>query len=295
MATDSLHDALYDVPIVRTVSGLRDRIAHWRSDGARVALVPTMGALHVGHVSLVEMALHRADKVVVSIFVNPKQFGPREDFSRYPRQEGADAHTLARARAHLIFAPTVEEMYPTGFATTVSVAGVSEGLCGGARPGHFDGVATVVTKLLLQALPDVAIFGEKDYQQLQVIRRFARDLDIPVEILGGPTVREPDGVALSSRNAYLDPDQRRIAAHIPQVLQAVVAAAEAGGPLDAALADGVRALADAGFDQVEYLEIRDAESLQPVERIARPARVLVAARLGQTRLIDNMAIRAPTD
>jgi pantoate--beta-alanine ligase len=295
MATDSPHDFPPDVPIVRSVSGLRDRIAHWRSDGARIALVPTMGALHDGHVSLVEMALHRADRVVVSIFVNPKQFGPREDFSRYPRQEAEDAHTLARARAHLIFAPTVEEMYPHGFATNVSVAGVSEGLCGGARPGHFDGVATVVTKLLLQALPDVAIFGEKDYQQLQVIRRFARDLDIPVEILGAPTVREPDGVALSSRNAYLDPDQRRIAAHIPRVLQAVVDAAEAGDPLDAILAEGIRALEEAGFDTVEYLEIRDADSLRPVEKIVRPARALVAARLGQTRLIDNMAIREPAD
>jgi pantoate--beta-alanine ligase len=295
MATDSPKDLPQDVPIVRTVSGLRDRIAHWRAGGARIALVPTMGALHAGHVSLVETALHRADKVVVSIFVNPKQFGPREDFSRYPRQEAEDAHTLARARAHLIFAPTVEEMYPAGFATTVSVAGVSEGLCGGARPGHFDGVATVVTKLLLQALPDVAIFGEKDYQQLQVIRRFARDLDIPVEILGGPTVREPDGLALSSRNAYLDPDQRRIAAHIPQVLQTVVDAAEDGKPLDAALADGIRALEEAGFDSVEYLEIRDAESLQPVDQVVLPARVLVAARLGQTRLIDNMAIGAPAD
>jgi pantoate--beta-alanine ligase len=178
-------------------------------------------------------------------------------------------------------------------STNVSVAGVSEGLCGAARPGHFDGVATVVTKLLLQSLPDVAIFGEKDYQQLQVIRRFARDLDIPVEIVGAPTVREPDGLALSSRNAYLDPDQRRIAAHIPQVLQAVVDAAEAGEPLGQILADGIRALADAGFDPVEYLEIRDADSLQPVEAIVRPARVLVAARLGATRLIDNMVIRAP--
>lgn len=292
MAGETAHAELPEVPIVRTVEALRDRIAHWRSDGARIALVPTMGALHTGHVSLVEQARHHADKIIVSIFVNPKQFGPREDFSRYPRQEAEDARVLARARAHMIFAPHVEEMYPEGFSTNVSVAGVSEGLCGAARPGHFDGVATVVTKLLLQSLPDVAIFGEKDYQQLQVIRRFVRDLDIPVRILGGPTVREPDGLAMSSRNAYLNPEQRRIATRLPQILQAVVDAAEDGQPLSEVLAEGIRDLEAAGFDAVEYLEIRDADTLAPIDEIDGPARALVAVRLGATRLIDNMPIHA---
>ena len=292
MAGEAAHREVLEVPVARTVAALRDRIAHWRSDGARIALVPTMGALHAGHVSLVEMARHQADKVIVSIFVNPKQFGPREDFSRYPRQEAEDARTLARAQAHLIFAPSVEEMYPPGFSTNVSVAGISEGLCGAARPGHFDGVATVVTKLLLQSLPDVAIFGEKDYQQLQIIRRFVRDLDIPVRILGGPTVREPDGLAMSSRNSYLNPEERRIATRLPQVLQAVVDGAEAGEPLTDVLERGIRELEAAGFDQVEYLEIRDADTLAPIDEIDGPARVLVAVRLGATRLIDNMPIHA---
>lgn len=277
--------------IVRTVADLRATVADWRKAGLRVALVPTMGALHDGHLSLVRQGQALADRVVTSIFVNPKQFGQNEDFGRYPRQEQADAEKLASVDCDLLFAPGVDEMYPAGFATTVSVAGVTEGLCGGTRPGHFDGVATVVTKLLLQCLPDVAIFGEKDYQQLATIRRFVRDLDIPVVIHGGATVREADGLALSSRNAYLSAEERAAAAAIPRVLRAIIAALEAGsGELAALLEQGKADLRAAGFDPIDYLELRDADSLALLARLDRPARLFVAARLGKTRLIDNMPV-----
>ncbi len=279
--------------IVRTVADLRARVAEWRRQGQKVALVPTMGALHEGHLSLVRTAQKLADRVVVSIFVNPRQFGANEDFGRYPRQEAEDAEKLANVAADLLFAPDVTEMYPEGFATNVSVGGVTEGLCGAARPGHFDGVATVVTKLLLQCLPDVAVFGEKDYQQLLTIKRVARDLDIPVAILGAPTMREADGLAMSSRNAYLSPEERRIAARLPAILRELVAAAERGDELSALCARGIAELKAAGFASVDYLEFRDAETLAPVSRIERPARILVAARLGNTRLIDNMPVGVP--
>lgn len=277
--------------IVRTVADLRATVADWRKAGLRVALVPTMGALHDGHLSLVRQGQALADRVVTSIFVNPKQFGQNEDFGRYPRQEQADAEKLASVDCDLLFAPGVDEMYPAGFATTVSVAGVTEGLCGDTRPGHFDGVATVVTKLLLQCLPDVAIFGEKDYQQLATIRRFVRDLDIPVAIHGGATVREADGLALSSRNAYLSAAERAAAAAIPRVLRSIIAALEAGsGELSALLEQGKADLRAAGFDPIDYLELRDADSLALLARLDRPARLFVAARLGKTRLIDNMPV-----
>lgn len=279
--------------IVRTVADLRARVAEWRWQGQKVALVPTMGALHEGHLSLVRAAQKLADRVVVSIFVNPRQFGANEDFGRYPRQEAEDTEKLANVAADLLFAPDVTEMYPEGFATNVSVGGVTEGLCGAARPGHFDGVATVVTKLLLQCLPDVAVFGEKDYQQLLTIKRVARDLDIPVAILGAPTMREADGLAMSSRNAYLSPEERRIAARLPAILRELVAAAERGDELSALCARGIAELKAAGFASVDYLEFRDAETLAPVSRIERPARILVAARLGNTRLIDNMPVGVP--
>lgn len=279
--------------IVRTVADLRARVAEWRRQGQKVALVPTMGALHEGHLSLVRAAQKLADRVVVSIFVNPRQFGANEDFGRYPRQEAEDTEKLANVAADLLFAPDVTEMYPEGFATNVSVGGVTEGLCGAARPGHFDGVATVVTKLLLQCLPDVAVFGEKDYQQLLTIKRVARDLDIPVAILGAPTMREADGLAMSSRNAYLSPEERRIAARLPAILRELVAAAERGDELSALCARGIAELKAAGFASVDYLEFRDAETLAPVSRIERPARILVAARLGNTRLIDNMPVGVP--
>ncbi|MEO5375490.1 MAG: pantoate--beta-alanine ligase [Alphaproteobacteria bacterium] len=281
------------LPVIRTVEAVRGQVAEWRRLGLKVGLVPTMGALHDGHLTLVREAGRRVDRVVVSIFVNPMQFGPNEDFERYPRREEGDRALLATAGAHLLFAPGVAEIYPPGFATTVTVSGVSEGLCGDFRPGHFAGVATVVAKLLLQVLPDVALFGEKDYQQLQVIRRMVRDLDIPVAVDGVPTVREADGLAMSSRNAYLDPAGRRQAAALYAALSAVAAAVKAGEPIDAATADGRARLVAAGFTSIDYLEVRDAETLAPLSTAAaatRPARVIVAAWLGSTRLIDNIPV-----
>ncbi len=276
--------------IVRTVEELRKTVNGWRAAGLRVALVPTMGALHQGHLSLVEAAKAHADRVVASIFVNPKQFGPNEDLSRYPRQEAKDAEMLEGAGCDVLFLPGVEEMYPDGFATNISVAGVSSGLCGDDRPGHFDGVATVVTKLLNMARPDVAIFGEKDFQQLAVIRRFVTDLNMGIEILGAPIVREADGLAMSSRNAYLSADQRAVASALPQVLAKVRDQIAGGADVAAAIASGAQALLDAGFDRVDYLELRDAASLAPLTALDRPARLFVAARLGTTRLIDNLAV-----
>lgn len=276
--------------IVRQVAELRARVKYWRDQGLSVAMVPTMGALHDGHLTLVRTALEQTDRVVVSVFVNPTQFGPNEDLSRYPRQEAKDAEALDGVGCHLLFAPKVEEMYPDGFATSISVQGVSAPLEGVCRPGHFDGVATVVSKLLLQCLPDIALFGEKDWQQLAVIRRMARDLDLPVRIQGVPTVREADGLALSSRNAYLTPQDRDIAPALHRALQAVADGVKAGkSPAELCH----RAAADviaAGFASVDYIEVRDADDMSPVETLIRPARVLAAARLGTTRLIDNIGI-----
>ncbi len=280
-----------EIPIVRTVAELRGRVKAWRAAGAVIGLVPTMGGLHDGHLALVRAALAACGRVVVSIFVNPTQFGPGEDFARYPRNETQDAKRLAEFGAHLLFAPSAEHIYPDGFATTVTVKGMSEGLCGAHRPGHFDGVATVVTKLLLEALPDVAYFGEKDYQQLQVIKRLVLDLDIPVAIEAVPTVREADGLALSSRNLYLSPEERAIAAALNRVLAEVAARLAAGKTASAgAIAWGLKELEAAGFTRIDYLEVRDAETLEPVETAARPARVLAAVWVGQIRLIDNMAV-----
>ncbi|MBW7836569.1 MAG: pantoate--beta-alanine ligase [Sphingomonadales bacterium] len=280
--------------IARTVAELRQHVAQWRRQGLKTAFVPTMGALHEGHLSIVRLAQRHADRVVVSIFVNPKQFGAGEDFDRYPRTVPEDVEKLESVDTSLLFLPSVAEMYPPGFATTVSVAGVSEGLCGAARPGHFDGVATVVTKLLLQCLPDVALFGEKDYQQYQVLRRLALDLDIPVAILPAPTSREPDGLARSSRNAYLSAKERQIAVALPRTLTATVRAIEAGAAdIPAVLAQAADALLTAGFNAVEYVELRDSDTLRPITEVKRPARLLAAARVGNTRLIDNMAVLPP--
>ncbi len=278
------------VVIVRSVAALRAQVGAWRDQKLSVALVPTMGALHEGHLSLVRRGLELADRVVASIFVNPTQFGPNEDFARYPRQEELDAAALTSAGCHLLFAPTAEEMYPDGFATTVSVSGVSEGLCGIVRPGHFAGVATVVTKLLLQCLPDVALFGEKDYQQLAVIRRFARDLDIPARIEGVPTLREEDGLAMSSRNAYMSPEQRAIAPWLIRSLTGIADGLRAGAKAADLCPKAITGLLKAGFDSVDYIEVCDAASLAPAERLDRPLRILVAARLGKTRLIDNIGV-----
>ncbi|MDM7945213.1 MAG: pantoate--beta-alanine ligase [Oceanibaculum nanhaiense] len=284
-----------DLPrIVRTIAELRQQVAAWRAEGLSVALVPTMGALHEGHLSLMRQGAQMCDRVVATIFVNPTQFAPSEDLDSYPRREAQDVAALRAAGVPLLFAPGVQEMYPQGFSTTITVADVSEGLCGGRRPGHFAGVATVVAKLLLQALPDVAIFGEKDYQQLQVIRRMARDLDIPVRIEGGETVREEDGLALSSRNAYLEPEERAIAPALHRVLVEVAARIGHGAAPAQALADGMAVLESEGFGPVEYLELRDAETLAPISALdpapGRPGRLLVAAWLGKTRLIDNIAV-----
>ncbi|WP_019645510.1 pantoate--beta-alanine ligase [Novispirillum itersonii] len=277
--------------VARSVADLRAQVREWRAAGLTVALVPTMGALHAGHMSLVTLALTKADRVVVSVFVNPTQFGPTEDFSAYPRQPEQDSAAIAAAGGHLVYLPTVEEMYPAGASTMVEVSGVSSGLCGDARPGHFRGVATIVTKLLLQALPDVAIFGEKDFQQLMVIRRLVRDLDIPVEIVGAPIVREADGLAMSSRNAYLSAEERPVAARIHAILTEATAALMQGAPVAATCATASQALLAAGFRAVDYLELRDAETLEPVTELTRPARLFVAAFLGRTRLIDNVGVR----
>ncbi len=282
------------IDLTRTVAGLRRRTSRWRAAGNSIGLVPTMGALHAGHLALVAEARAQRDRVVVSIFVNPAQFGAGEDLGSYPRREAQDRTALAALGVDLAFAPGTQEMYPQGFATQVSVSGVTEGLCGAHRPGHFQGVTTVVAKLLLQCLPDVAYFGEKDYQQLQAIRRMVRDLDIPVAIAAVPTVRERDGLALSSRNAHLSADERAIAVNLSAILKAIAETLSGGrSSVAAELARGRRALMRAGFDRVDYLEVRDAESLDPVEVVERPARALAAVHIGATRLIDNVPIAPP--
>jgi pantoate--beta-alanine ligase len=276
------------LPVARSVAEMRAVVASWRRAGQSIGMTPTMGALHEGHLSLVRLAKTRVDRVVASVFVNPTQFAPHEDFEAYPRDEAGDAALLASVGCDLLFAPTVEEMYAPGFATTVTVSGVSEPLDGAARPSHFAGVATVVTKLLLQCGPDVAVFGEKDYQQLQVIRRVVADLDIPVEILGAPIARAADGLALSSRNAYLSPPEREIAGKLNAVLAESARRVREGAPLAVVEADGLAALSAAGFDPVDYFEVRGAEDLARPPN--GPARVFAAAFVGRTRLIDNMAV-----
>ncbi|HEY1432107.1 MAG TPA: pantoate--beta-alanine ligase [Stellaceae bacterium] len=276
--------------IARNVADLRKHIAGWRKADERVGLVPTMGALHQGHMALVRVARSECHRVVASIFVNPKQFAPTEDLGSYPRREAADLEMLQPAGVDLVFIPALDEMYPSDFATLVRVSGITEGLCGAHRAGHFDGVSTVVTKLLIQALPDIAYFGEKDYQQLMVVRRLARDLDIPVRIAGVPTVREADGLALSSRNVHLSAEERRIAPNLAQVLRNM-AATLVQDPTAVAreIARGSAALQQAGF-AVEYLEIREAETLAVTTEVTASSRVFAAVRLGKTRLIDNMPI-----
>ncbi len=285
-----------NIPVVRTITALRAKMAAWRRESRTVALVPTMGALHAGHLFLVQEGLQRADRVVVSVFVNPTQFGPQEDFAHYPRVETLDREQLATIGASLLFAPPVTEMYPAGFSTTITVTGLSEGLCGTFRPAYFAGVATVVTKLLLQSLPDMALFGEKDYQQLQVIRRLVQDLDIPVSIISVPTVREFDGLALSSRNAYLSPEERRRAMTLYQALREVSIAVAAGVQADMATDMARTQVLGAGFHHIDYLEVRDADTLTLLKGYVRqPARVLAAAWLGRTRLIDNVPVPPQRD
>jgi pantoate--beta-alanine ligase len=277
--------------IVNTIGLLRARLAAARRDGARIGLVPTMGALHDGHLSLVHRTRKHTDKVVVSIFVNPTQFAPHEDFDSYPRTLDADARKLAAAGGtDLIFAPSVGEMYPQGFATRIEVGGPSRGLETDFRPHFFAGVATIVAKLLLAIMPDAATFGEKDYQQLLVVRRLAADLGLASEIIGAPIIREADGLAMSSRNAYLKPDERRIASQMNVVLKRVIADLRGGTPIAAAEEAGRRGLLEARFASVDYVAARDAKTLEPIDTATSPARVLVAAKVGNTRLIDNMAV-----
>jgi len=273
---------------IATVAGLRAALAA-SGGGPRIALVPTMGALHEGHVSLVKQAKEHADRVVVSIFVNPAQFAPTEDFSAYPRSLDADRQKLA-GLADIVFAPGAGEIYPDGFATSISVGGPSAGLETDFRPHFFAGVATVVAKLLIAAQPDVAVFGEKDYQQLLVVKRLVRDLGLPVTIISAPTMREADGLAMSSRNAYLRQDERKIAGRLNIILKDAAAQARGAGDLRAAEAAATEALWNAGFSHVDYVAIRDAETLEHIVTLDRPARILAAVKIGKTRLIDNMAV-----
>lgn len=277
--------------VFRDLAGLRERVAAARAAGREIALVPTMGALHAGHIALVEAARRPGACVVASIFVNPKQFGAGEDLSRYPRKETGDIAMLTEAGCDLLWLPPVEAMYPQGFATTISVSGVSEGLDGAARPGHFDGVATVVAKLFNQVRPTRAYFGEKDFQQLAVIRRMVADLDFDIEVTGVPTQREDDGLALSSRNVYLDDEERAKAVALPRALGIAARAIQAGAPIEKAVADATTFLSNAGFE-VDYVSLVDAETLQPQADAKRRRQLLAAARLGATRLIDNLAVEA---
>ena len=277
-----------------TVATLRAQIQQWRASGEKIALVPTMGALHAGHVALMTAARERAERVIVTIFVNPTQFAPTEDLSRYPRTLEADLAKAEAAGVDMAFVPDVAEMYPDGFCTTITLTGPALELETAFRPTHFAGVATVVAKLLIQALPDVALFGEKDYQQLQVVKRLARDLDLPVQIVGVPTVREPDGLALSSRNVYLSPAERAAAASLHRALNAAAEKIARGGKVETAVEEARAAVCAAGF-HLDYLEARHAETLAPVnDPDDGPIRLLVAARIGATRLIDNVSVTTPT-
>ncbi|HZP75724.1 MAG TPA: pantoate--beta-alanine ligase [Pseudolabrys sp.] len=277
--------------VARTVPALRRRIDVLRSRGQTIALVPTMGALHAGHLALVRAARRRADRVVVSIFVNPTQFAPHEDFKTYPRTFAADLNALADAKADLVWAPGAPVMYPDGYATRIVPEGVaSVGLEDAFRPHFFAGVATVCAKLFLQCRPDFAMFGQKDYQQLRVVTQLARDLDLPMKIVGVPTVREKDGLALSSRNVYLSPDDRAVAPMLHRALQAVARSIESKEPIAPVLAVGRETLTKAGF-ALDYFEARHAQTLVPVTSVKDgPIRLLVAAKLGQTRLIDNIGV-----
>jgi pantoate--beta-alanine ligase len=276
--------------IIRTIGDLAPALRPWREAGEIIALVPTMGALHAGHMALIEAAKGEADRVVASIFVNPLQFGPAEDLDRYPRQEEEDAGLLEHHGCDLLWLPTAEQLYPPGFATTVSVSGVSELWDGAARPGHFAGVATVVAKLFTAIRPDLAFFGEKDFQQLAVIRRMEADLGLGVTVRGVPTVRDPDGLALSSRNAYLSAEERRRALTLPQSLEQARVAILGGDSVAAALDDAKRRLTDAGFSKIDYLALVDALTLEPLDVPSGRMRLIAAATIGATRLIDNVAV-----
>ena len=279
------------VPVVHTTAELRSITDLWRSAGSRIALVPTMGALHAGHLALAQESRKKADRTVVSIFVNPTQFAPHEDFARYPRNLERDCALLQNAgTADLVYAPHANEIYPEGFATRIVIDGPARGLESDFRPHFFSGVATVVAKLFLQCRPDVAMFGEKDYQQLLIVRRLSADLDLGIEVAGVAIVRENDGLALSSRNAYLNREQRQVAGALNHVLDSVVERVKTGISIPQAEAEGAAGLIRAGFDRVDYVAVRDAQTLAHVASLSGPARVLAAARIGDIRLIDNKPV-----
>jgi len=276
--------------IIRTLVELRSKVAGWKAAGESVAVVPTMGALHQGHLSLVRAAKEACDRVIVTIFINPKQFNNPEDYKNYPRTEEEDARKLIALKADVVYVPDGEQMYPYGFATTVSVEGITQGLCGAHRAGHFDGVATIVTKLFTQSQADKAFFGEKDYQQLQVVTRLARDLDLPIEVIGCPTIREEDGLAMSSRNLLLSDRARTWAPELHRAMEEMSEGLLAGGDLETLRAAAVSRVERAGFTQVEYLDLRSADQLELMTTPDRPARLLAAAWLAGVRLIDNIAV-----
>ena len=281
--------------VVRTIADLRQRISSWRVEGQTVSLVPTMGALHDGHLSLIKIAQEKCDRVVASIFVNPKQFLPNEDFEKYPRNEDSDIEKLVELGADLLFSPNASEMYRADASTAVVISQLTDCLCATSRPGFFDGVGTVVTKLLIQTLPDIAIFGEKDYQQLLIIKRLARDLDIPTKIIGAPTIREIDGLAVSSRNVYLSPTHRETAPSIFKVLKRTATAIALGDDASLAAKKAHDDLVLAGFSKIEYFEARHSETLEPIKDTRNPGRLFAAVWLGSTRLIDNLEIKVYSD
>jgi len=278
------------IPILRTVADLRARVRGWKHEGATLGVVPTMGALHDGHLSLVRAAQRDCDRVIVTIFVNPKQFNNPDDLAKYPRTETADAALLAPLGVDAVFAPDADQLYPDGFATFVRVTGISERLEGLHRPGHFDGVATVVAKLFGITLADRAYFGEKDWQQLQIVRRMAADLNLPTEVVACPTIREPDGLARSSRNTRLSSEARAVASALPREMSGAARAMRTGMPVPQALAAATAGLLAAGFERVDYMDLCDAETLLWIDRVDGPARLLAAAWVGGVRLIDNIAV-----
>ncbi|MGD8326498.1 MAG: pantoate--beta-alanine ligase [Sphingomonadales bacterium] len=278
------------VDIIRTIADLRTKTKSWRTKGLSIALVPTMGALHEGHLSLIRLAKAKADKAVVTIFVNPTQFNQKSDLDNYPRKDAEDIELAEQAGADLIFLPSPQEIYPEGHSTTVRVGGITDSLCGATRPGHFDGVALVVTKLLLQCLPDMAIFGEKDYQQLLTIKRLVKDLDIPVDIYGAPLVRDKNGLALSSRNARLSEAGKEQALALPRLMKWTIDEVERGANIETTIERASADLLKAGFGRIDYFEIRDAENLELLDVLDRPARLFAAAHIEDVRLIDNMPL-----
>ena len=280
--------------IIRRLSDLPAALLPWREAGQTIALVPTMGALHAGHLALIDAAKAEADRVVASIFVNPLQFGPTEDLDKYPRQEAADAELLQQRGCDLLWMPTAGQLYPPEFATTISVSGVSERWDGAARPGHFAGVATVVAKLFAAVRPDFAFFGEKDFQQLAVIRRMEADLGLGVQVRAVATVRDADGLALSSRNAYLTTDERSRALTLPQAMEQAREAIVGGEPVAAALDNARRKLGEAGFGRIDYFALVDSATLEPIDTPAGEMRLIAAAFMGTTRLIDNIRVFSAT-